>query len=108
MGQKNYEECCALQHWIGYIRFTKNRGMDFTIPYVHVSSVITIEQSTVRYREQFDYIIFQRKPPSLIIHHFWKKNKNMIMPQEIPRELFQYIAQKRPSDTMYSSHPHHL
>jgi len=108
MKHNNYEECCALQHWTGYIRFTKNKGMDFTIPYIHISSVITIEQSTICYREQFDYVMFQHKQPSLIIHHFLKKNKEMIMPQEIPRELFQYIAQKRPSDTMYSSHPHHL
>ena len=104
----NYEECFALQKWIGFIRFTKNRGVDFTIPYIHASSIITIENSTICYHEQFDYVIFQHKVPSLIIHHFWKKNKDIIMPQQIPPELFQYIALKRPSDTIYSSHPHHL
>jgi hypothetical protein len=104
----NYEECFAVQKWIGFIRFTKNRGVDFTIPYIHASSIITIENSTTCYHEQFDYVMFQHKVPSLIIHHFWKKNKDIIMPQQIPPELFQYIAQKRPSDTIYSSHPHHL
>jgi len=109
MKHMNYEECFTLpQHWTGFIRFTKNRGMDFNIPYIHISSVITVQQSTIYYREHFDYLMFQYKEPSLVIHHYWKKNKNMIMPNEIPPQLFQFISQKRPFDTVYSSHPHHL
>jgi hypothetical protein len=104
----NYEECFSLQQWIGYIKFTKNKSADIKMPFIHVSSVITMEQSTLCYHEQFDYVMFQQKVPYLSIHHFWKKNKNIILPNEIPPQLFQYIAQKRPSHTIYSSHPHHL
>jgi hypothetical protein len=108
MKHQNYEECFTLQKWTGFIRFTKNRGIDLAIPYIHVSSIIKMKQLSTCYSEQFDYIMFQHKQPSLIIHHYWKKNKDIIMPQQIPTVLFQLLAQKRPSDTIYSSHPHHL
>lgn len=108
MKHTNYEECFSLQQWIGFIKFRKNKGMDRNIPYIHVSSVITMEQSTLCYHEQFDYVMFQHKVPSLTIHHFWKKNKDIILPNQIPPSLFQLLAQKHPSHTIYSSHPHHL
>jgi hypothetical protein len=108
MKYNNYEECFISQHWIGFISFTKNVGMDLRTPFIHISSVITMEQSSICYREQFDYMLFQYKRPSVIIHHYWKKNKDIIMPHEIPPILFQLLAQKNPSHTIYSSHPHHL
>lgn len=106
MKYKHYEECFMLpQNWIGFITFTKNTGVDLSVPFIHISSVITMEQSSICYREQFDYTLLQYKHPSVVIHHFWKKNKRLILPNEIPTELFTILSQKRRSDTIYSSKP---
>jgi len=106
MKYNHYEECFTLpQHWIGFITFTKNTGIDQRTPYIHISSVITMEKSFICYREQFDYTLVQYKQPSIIIHHFWQKNKQIILPDDIPIELFSILSQKRRSDTIYSSNP---
>ena len=106
MKYHHYEECFTLpQQWIGFITFTKNTGFDHRTPFIHISSVITMEQSSICYREQFDYTLLQYKQPSVIIHHYWQKNKRIILPNEIPTELFTIVAQKRRSDTIYSSNP---
>lgn len=105
MKYNHYEECFTSQHWIGFISFTKNVGMDLRTPFIHISSVITMEQSSICYREQFDYTLFQYKHPSVVIHHYWKKNKQLILPNDIPTELFTVLAHKRRSDTIYSSKP---
>ena len=106
MKYNHYEECFTLpQHWVGFITFTKNTGFDQRTPFIHISSVISMEKSSICYREQFDYTILQYKQPSVVIHHFWQKNKRIILPNEIPIELFTILSQKRRSDTIYSSNP---
>ena len=106
MKYNHYEECFTLpQHWIGFITFTKNTGLDQRTPFIHISSIISMEKSSICYREQFDYTLVQYKQPSIVIHHFWQKNKQIILPDEIPIELFSILSQKRRSDTIYSSNP---
>ena len=106
MKYNHYEECFSLpQHWVGFITFSKNTGVDQRTPFIHMSSVITMEKSSICYREQFDYTLIQYKQPSLVIHHFWQKNKQIILPNEIPTDIFTILSQKRRSDTIYSSHP---
>ena len=109
MKYNNYEECFTLsQKWTGFISFTKNRGTQSGIPFIHISSVITMEKSSISYSEQFDYTLLQDKYPSVVIHHYWKKNKQIILPNEIPTELFQILSQKHPNNTIYSSNPTEL
>jgi len=106
MKYNHYEECFSLsQQWVGFITFTKNTGLDQRTPFIHISSVISMEKYPIRYSEQFDYTILQYKQPSVVIHHFWQKNKRIILPNEIPTELFTILSQKRRSDTIYSSKP---
>ena len=106
MKYKHYEECFRLpQNWTGFITFTKNIGIDTHTPFIHISSVITMEQSSISYSEQFDYMLIQHTHPSVVIHHFWKKNKQIILPNEIPNDLFKILSQKHCSDTIYSSNP---
>lgn len=106
MKYNNYEECFNLaQNWVGFIIFTKKYGTEINSPFIHISSIIKIEQSSTCYSEQFDYILLQHKYPSIVVHHFCKKNKQIILPNEIPTILFRLLSQKTSIDTIYSSNP---